>query len=29
MEAIGRAVIANDVEPSPVRDFLHKKLAET
>jgi 3-dehydroquinate synthase len=29
MEAIGRAVIASDVEPAPVRDFLHKKLAET
>nr|Q07VC9.1 RecName: Full=3-dehydroquinate synthase; Short=DHQS [Rhodopseudomonas palustris BisA53] len=29
MEAIGRAVIANDVEPAPVRDFLHRKLAES
>jgi len=29
MEAIGRAVIASDVEPAPVRDFLHKKLAES
>lgn len=28
MEAIGRAVIANDVEPGPVRDFLQQKLAE-
>ncbi|MGJ5175424.1 3-dehydroquinate synthase [Bradyrhizobium oligotrophicum] len=26
MEAIGRAVIANDVDPSRVRDFLHAKL---
>jgi 3-dehydroquinate synthase len=29
LEAIGRAVIAKDVEPSPVRDFLAKKLAGT
>jgi 3-dehydroquinate synthase len=28
MEAIGRAVIAPDVEPTPVRDFLARKLAE-
>ncbi|KPG01903.1 3-dehydroquinate synthase [Rhodopseudomonas sp. AAP120] len=28
MEGIGRAVIANDVDPAPVRDFLHGKLAE-
>ena len=27
-EAIGRAVIAPDVEPTPVRDFLARKLAE-
>ncbi|WP_024516624.1 3-dehydroquinate synthase [Bradyrhizobium sp. Tv2a-2] len=27
LEAIGRAVIAKDVEPAPVRDFLAKKLA--
>src|SRR5690348_12385765 len=27
MEAIGRAVIAPNVEPAPVRDFLQKKLA--
>jgi len=29
LEAIGRAVIANDVEPSLVRDFLKAKLANT
>jgi 3-dehydroquinate synthase len=29
MEAIGRAVIASDVEPAPVREFLHNKLAES
>jgi 3-dehydroquinate synthase len=29
LEAIGRAVIANDVEPSLVRDFLKTKLAES
>ena len=28
MEAIGRAVIANDVDPAPVRDFLQRKLSE-
>ncbi|HEY0329554.1 MAG TPA: 3-dehydroquinate synthase [Rhodopseudomonas sp.] len=28
LEAIGRAVIANDVEPQPVRDFLARKLAD-
>lgn len=28
MEAIGRAVVAPDVEPTPVRDFLARKLAE-
>jgi 3-dehydroquinate synthase len=28
MEAIGRAVIADDVEPTAVRDFIQKKLAE-
>ncbi|NEW94634.1 3-dehydroquinate synthase [Rhodopseudomonas sp. BR0M22] len=28
MEGIGRAVIANKVEPAPVRDFLQRKLAE-
>jgi 3-dehydroquinate synthase len=27
MQAIGRAVIANDVEPTPVRDFLARQLA--
>ncbi|TYL84062.1 3-dehydroquinate synthase [Bradyrhizobium cytisi] len=27
LEAVGRAVIAKDVEPAPVRDFLHNKLA--
>jgi 3-dehydroquinate synthase len=27
LQAIGRAVIAKDVEPAPVRDFLAKKLA--
>ncbi|ABE37531.1 3-dehydroquinate synthase [Rhodopseudomonas palustris BisB5] len=27
MEGIGRAVIANDVEPAPVRDFLARQLA--
>ena len=27
-EAVGRAVIANDVEPAPVRDFLKEKLAQ-
>jgi 3-dehydroquinate synthase len=27
LEAVGRAVIANDVEPSRVRDFLQQKLA--
>jgi 3-dehydroquinate synthase len=27
MEAIGRAVIAPNVEPAPVRDFLQQKLA--
>ena len=27
LEAIGRAVIAPDVEPAPVRDFLQQKLA--
>jgi 3-dehydroquinate synthase len=27
MQAIGRAVIANDVEPAPVRDFLTRQLA--
>jgi 3-dehydroquinate synthase len=26
LEAIGRAVIARDVEPTPVRDFLKDKL---
>jgi 3-dehydroquinate synthase len=29
LEAVGRAVIANDVEPAPVRDFLQRKLAKT
>ena len=29
MQGIGRAVIADKVEPAPVRDFLRKKLAET
>jgi 3-dehydroquinate synthase len=29
LEAVGRAVIANDVEPSLVRDFLKAKLANT
>jgi 3-dehydroquinate synthase len=29
LEAVGRAVIANDVEPSLVRDFLQRKLAKT
>lgn len=28
LEAVGRAVIAKDVEPSPVRDFLKEKLAQ-
>jgi 3-dehydroquinate synthase len=28
LEAVGRAVIARDVEPAPVRDFLKAKLAE-
>lgn len=28
MEAIGRAIIANDVDPAPVRDFLQRKLSE-
>ena len=28
LEAVGRAVIANDVEPSLVRDFLERKLSE-
>jgi 3-dehydroquinate synthase len=28
LEAVGRAVIARDVEPAPVRDFLKVKLAE-
>jgi len=28
LEAVGRAVIANDVEPSLVRDFLKAKLAK-
>ncbi|ACE99063.1 3-dehydroquinate synthase [Rhodopseudomonas palustris TIE-1] len=28
MEGIGRAVIANKVEPAPVRDFLQRKLAQ-
>lgn len=28
LEAVGRAVIANDVEPSLVRDFLQRKLAK-
>jgi 3-dehydroquinate synthase len=27
LEAVGRAVIANDVEPALVRDFLQAKLA--
>ena len=26
LEAVGRAVIANNVEPQPVRDFLQAKL---
>ena len=26
LEAIGQAVIANDVDPATVRDFLHRKL---
>jgi len=29
LEAVGRAVIANDVEPALVRDFLQRKLAKT
>ena len=29
LEAVGRAVIANDVEPALVRDFLQSKLANT
>jgi 3-dehydroquinate synthase len=29
LEAVGRAVIAADVEPSRVRDFLQRKLART
>jgi 3-dehydroquinate synthase len=29
LEAVGRAVIANDVEPSLVRDFLKTKLAKS
>jgi len=29
LEAVGRAVIANDVEPSLVRDFLQRKLTKT
>ena len=29
LEAVGRAVIANDVEPSSVRDFLKAKLAKS
>ncbi|UQD73454.1 3-dehydroquinate synthase [Bradyrhizobium japonicum] len=28
LEAVGRAVIAKDVEPAPVRDFLKEKLAQ-
>uniref|UniRef100_UPI003B3B5B7D 3-dehydroquinate synthase family protein n=1 Tax=Rhodopseudomonas sp. TaxID=1078 RepID=UPI003B3B5B7D len=28
MQGIGRAIIANDVDPAPVRDFLHAKLAQ-
>ncbi|MFT4121920.1 3-dehydroquinate synthase [Bradyrhizobium sp.] len=28
LEAVGRAVIAKDVEPAPVRDFLEEKLAQ-
>lgn len=28
LEAVGRAVIAGDVEPAPVRDFLKEKLAQ-
>jgi 3-dehydroquinate synthase len=28
LEAVGRAVIAKDVEPTPVRDFLRDKLAQ-
>jgi 3-dehydroquinate synthase len=28
LEAVGRAVIARDVEPAPVRDFLQEKLAQ-
>jgi 3-dehydroquinate synthase len=28
LEAVGRAVIAKDVEPTPVRDFLKEKLAQ-
>jgi 3-dehydroquinate synthase len=28
LEAVGRAVIAKDVEPAPVRDFLQSKLAQ-
>ncbi|QAU44580.1 3-dehydroquinate synthase [Bradyrhizobium guangzhouense] len=28
LEAVGRAVIAKDVEPTPVRDFLREKLAQ-
>ena len=28
LEAVGRAVIAKDVEPAPVRDFLEDKLAQ-
>jgi len=29
LAAVGRAVIAADVEPSRVRDFLQRKLART
>jgi 3-dehydroquinate synthase len=28
LEAVGRAVIAKDVEPAPVHDFLKEKLAQ-
>jgi 3-dehydroquinate synthase len=28
LEAVGRAMIARDVEPAPVHDFLKAKLAE-
>jgi len=28
LEAVGRAVVARDVEPAPVRDFLQEKLAQ-